>query len=214
MHLHLVKKDFLLAKKYWIVLLIAAVVLPVFIQTKLTAGGEFPAFFLSTLYVVFLLFNTVSMMEDKYRGAALLCATPYTRTALVAAKYLFIFSVFFGCFILYTLAVLLSPVTISMIDMYDFGRALLLFTVIFGVLIPVQYRFGYEKSRYIFFFLVFLTPFVLPGIMKALQHDNAGTMSPLPFSSPLLGLLFVLLAFVIGGISLSITIRIYSTRNL
>ena len=90
MLLHLVKKDFLLSKKYWIVLLVAAILLPVFIQTKLVSGGEFLSFSLSTLYIVFLLFSTVSMMEDKYKGAALLCTTPYTRNALVKLYWLWL----------------------------------------------------------------------------------------------------------------------------
>lgn len=72
---HLVKKDFLLAKKHLAFMLGVAFVLPVFISSKLPVSGSFLAFFISWLYFVYLLFNTVSMIEYKYKGAALLCAT-------------------------------------------------------------------------------------------------------------------------------------------
>jgi len=213
MLIHLVKKDFLLVKKYWIVMLIAAIVLPIFIQTKLISGEKFLSFFLSMLYIAFLMFSTVSIMEDKYKGAALLCATPFTRNALVKSKYLFILSLFIGCYILYTLAAVFSPFKIGMLSLYDIGRTFFIITVIFGVIIPVQYRFGYEKSRYILFIITFLTPFVLPNIMKALQNSATESIS-LPFSLSVVGLLLGVLAFVVGGISLRISIQIYTSKNL
>ncbi|MCP1312665.1 ABC-2 transporter permease [Paenibacillus tyrfis] len=212
---HLVKKDFLLAKKYWIIMLLAAMVLPVFMHTKLDfIAGEFLPFFLSTLYIVFLLYSTVSMMEYKYKGSSLLCATPYTRKTIVMSKYFFVVAIFIGCCSLYTIAALISPVKVGLLDLSEVGRTFLLLSIIFGVMIPVQYRFGYEKSRYIFFFLIFLTPFVLPNIMKLLQQNGAVFPASLPFSLFVLDVLFVLLAFVIGGISMVLSIRIFSNKNL
>lgn len=46
MLLHLVKKDFLLAKKHLAFMLAAAFVLPVFISSKLPVAGSFLAFFI------------------------------------------------------------------------------------------------------------------------------------------------------------------------
>lgn len=210
---HLVKKDLLLAKKYWVILLIAAVVLPAFIHTKLMAGGEFPSFFLSTLFIVYLLFNSISMAEDKFRGAAYLCATPYTRKKLVNAKYMMIAALFLGCYLLYTLTALFGPIEMRMLNLYDIGLAFLILQLAFGIIIPVQYRFGYEKSRYIFFFMIFMTPFVLPNMIKVLQNSNID-VAALPISQPLQGVLFVLLAVAIGAISLFLSIRIYASHDL
>ncbi|XID93924.1 ABC-2 transporter permease [Paenibacillaceae bacterium WGS1546] len=210
---HLVKKDLLLAKKYWMILLIAAIVLPAFIHTKLMAGGEFPSFFLSTLFIVYLLFNSVSMAEDKFRGAAYLCATPYTRKKLVIAKYMMIALLFLGCYLLYTLMALFGPIEMRLLNLYEFGLAILILDLAFGVIIPVQYRFGYEKSRYIFFFMIFITPFVMPNVIKGLQNSSID-LTVIPISQPVQGLLFVLLAFAIGAISLSLSIRIYASHDL
>ncbi|MFF2484603.1 ABC-2 transporter permease [Paenibacillus sp. NPDC058071] len=216
MLLNLVKKDFLLTKKYWIVMFIAAIALPVFIHTKIAFFSEagFLPFFLSTLYIIFLLFSTVSMMEDKHRGAAYLCATPYTRNTIVRSKYLFIIAIFLGCYVLYTLTTLFSPIKINMLGISDIGQTFFIVTIVFSVIIPVQYRFGYEKSRYIFFFLIFLTPFLLPNMMKIFQSNGITVVDLLSISQSIMGLLLVLMALVIGLISLRISIRIYSNKSL
>lgn len=64
----------------------------------------------------------------------------------------FIMAIFIGCYVAYTLVALFNPTKTVMLDISDLGKAFLLISVIFGVMIPVQFRFGYEKSRYIFFF--------------------------------------------------------------
>ena len=215
MLLHLVKKDFLLAKKYVILMLVVALALPIFIQSRLdTAAGQFLPFFLSTLYIVYLLFNTVSMKEYKYRGSALLCATPYRRNAIVQAKYLFVLAIFLGCCVLYSLAALISPVQGNMLAMSDMVRAFFAITLIFAVMIPIQYRFGYEKSRMIFFFLVFLTPFGLSTVMDALQKRGATFDISLPLPPLAMELLLVLLALLIGGVSMQLSVRIFSKKPL
>lgn len=215
MLLHLVKKDFLLAKKYWIVMIAIAVAMPVFLHIK--AGfiaGQFFGFFLSTLYIVFLLFNTVSMMEYKYKGSALLCAAPYTREAIVKAKYAFALAIFVGCYILYTLIALLVPFDMELLRFSEIGGAFFILSVIFGAVIPIQYRFGYEKSRLIFMCLIFFTPFVLPSVMKMLQQDGLGFHLALPFPQTVQDVLLVGAALFIGWISMGISVRIYSEQSL
>ncbi|WP_159883546.1 ABC-2 transporter permease [Paenibacillus puerhi] len=213
---HLVKKDFLLAKPYWIIMLIAAAALPVFIHTRLihSGGGGFLPFFLSTLYVIFLLFSTVSTMEYKYRGAALLCATPYTRKAIVRSRYYFIMTLFLVCYMIYGLTALFSPIKIEMLHFADVGRAFLLIMVAFGVIIPVQYRFGYEKSKYIFFFLVFLTPFVLPYFANLFQTRSSLLPIAPPISPFFMEWFFIVAALAIGELSSRISIRVYANQNL
>lgn len=88
MLLHLVKKDLILAKKYLLFMLIFAVVGPIFINSKLVFdNGSFISFLITVLFVEFIVFNMVSMQEDKYRGAALLCTTPHTRNGVIKANF-------------------------------------------------------------------------------------------------------------------------------
>ncbi|MBG9791829.1 hypothetical protein ABD76_04665 [Paenibacillus dendritiformis] len=214
MLLHLVKKDFLLAKKHLAFMLAVAFVLPVFISSKLPVAGSFLAFFISWLYFVYLLFNTVSMMEYKYKGAALLCATPYTRQALVKAKYLFIGILFAACFLIYTIAALILPSNLELLSAASFAGSFLLFSLIFGILLPFQYHFGYEKSKYVFMIFVFLTPFVSPVIVRA-AHDSRFSLGlNLPLPPAVQAWLPALLGLLIGWMSMRLSLAIYSRQNL
>ncbi|WP_232697619.1 ABC-2 transporter permease [Brevibacillus daliensis] len=212
---HLVKKDFLLAKKYWFIMLIAAFVLPIFINIKVDFMPRgFLAFFLSTLFIQYLLFNSVSMIEYKYKGHALLCATPYTRRAMVRAKYLFILAIFVGCYISYCLLAIFIPTKIEMLSLSDVGVSILIVAVIFGIIIPVQYRFGYEKSKYIFMFIIFLFPFVFPMMIESMQAHQIGLQDLLPFSQIVQDFFLGILALLISWMSMGLSTRIYSKQNL
>ncbi|GAA3412557.1 ABC-2 transporter permease [Paenibacillus hodogayensis] len=215
MMMHLVKKDFLLAKKYWIVMLIASVALPVFIHIKLGFMAQgFLTFFLSTLYILYLLFSTVSMIEYKYRGSTFLCATPYTRQKIVKSKYYFALTIFIGCYMLYTVTAFVAPVQMDVLGPADIGWSFLIITVIFGAIIPVQFYFGYEKSKYIFMFFVFLMPFVFPTVLKSFQASGAGLAVTLPGYPLVQDALLALLALLIGRISMEVSVRIYANKNL
>jgi ABC-2 type transport system permease protein len=212
---HLVKKDFLLVKKYLIMMCAAEFGFSVFLSNQIShLVGGFLIFFLTTLIVQYALFNSVSLVEYKYKGSALLCATPYTRSSLVHAKYLFNLAVFICCCILYTIAAFLFPSMVVMLNISTFGLSLLIITVVFGVIIPVQYQFGYEKTKFIFLVLIFVTPFVLPAIIKTLQANHVSPQISLPIPHILQELLPVLLAIIIGVISMFISVKIYSKKDL
>lgn len=214
MLLHLVKKDSLLVKKYLIIMFAAAIILPVFIKirTESLAGGGFLAFFISTLFIQFLLFNSVSMLEYKYKGSALLCATPYTRNALVISKYIFLLIMFAGCYILYTLTALLIPKQLDMLSLSDLGISFMILSVVFSIMLPVQYHFGFEKAKYIFFFCIFITPFVSPVIMKYIESGSVDFR--LSANETIQDLAPFVLALVAGIISMLVSIRIYANKNL
>ncbi|MEJ8545301.1 ABC-2 transporter permease [Brevibacillus borstelensis] len=213
---HLVKKDFLLAKKYWIVMLVAAFVLPIFIHTRVDfITGGFLGFFISTLFIQYLLFNTVSMIEYKCKGAALLCATPYTRRAMVRAKYVFILAIFAGCYMLYSLSALAIPALAESLSASEVGLAVLILAVFFGTMIPVQYRYGYEKSKHIFMFILFLFPFVFPVMLKSMMQANRFELHDvIPLPQTVQGLFFGVLALLILGISMELSVRIYAKQSL
>lgn len=98
MLINLVMKDFLLVKKYFLILLVFAAIAPIYLSSQLQLNdGGLVSFLLTVILMEYILFGTVSKFEDQYKGAALLCATPYTRSAFVKAKYLFSFCNFYLC---------------------------------------------------------------------------------------------------------------------
>lgn len=213
---HLVKKDLILAKKYLLVMLIFAVVAPIFFYSKLRfSNGSFASFLITVLFMEYILFNMVSMQEDKYGGSALLCTTPYTRNGVIKAKYLYVLVIFIGCFLLYNLATAIGSSTgLARLNIYSVGIALLIISVFFGILIPIQTKFGYEKTKYIFFILIFLTPFILPAIIEWYQSTNFNINFSLSLPQTVKVWMPFVISILIGLISMIISIRIFSKKNL
>ncbi len=212
---NLVKKDLILAKRYLIFMLVFAIGAPIYIEIQTgSLSGGFLGFVITVLFVLYMLFNTVSMSEDKYQGSALLSATPYTRSALVKAKYIFILLIFVGSYIIYSITSALVLAHLPMLNISTLGISLFLIALYFGIIIPLQYQFGYEKVRYISFFAIFITPFVFPGILKWLHSNNISLQMMLPIPQGIQDLLPFLLAVLIGFLSMAVSIRIYSKKDL
>jgi len=212
----LVRKDTLLVKKYMLIMLFAAIILPVFIKLKtdfLVSGGAF-AFFMSTLFIQYILFNSVSTVEYKYKGSILLSATPYGRKAQVQSKYLFLMLLFISCYLLYTLTALLFPRQMELLSLADLGSSLLILALVFSILIPVQYKFGFEKAKYIFFFGIFMTPFVTPILLNYIQERDISLQLHLPLPTLANAAVPVVLALAISIISMKVATRIYEKQNL
>lgn len=216
MLLHLVKKDFILAKRYIIFMIIFAAIGPVFIYTRLGINdGSFTSFLITVLFTEYILNNTVSLQEDKYKGAALLCTTPHSRNGVIKAKYLFILVIFTGSFLLYNLsAAIASNVGLTKLSIYNTGTALLIIAIFFGILIPVETKFGYEKTKYIFFIIIFLTPFLLPAMIDWYQSTGVNLHINIAIPQPIKEWLPFGLAILLGWFSMLISIRIYSMKNL
>lgn len=210
---NLVKKDFILVKKYLVVMFIFTVVAPIWLKISLGNVG-FVGFFIIVLLLEYMLFNSVTMLEDKYKGSALLCTTPYTRKALVKAKYIFILAIFICTYIIYTITAIVAPIGIDRLNIFTFGMSLLIITIYFGIIIPMQYKFGYEKIRYISFAIIFISPFAVPNIVKWLVSKNISFQIIIAFPQVIQNLLPYFLAVVIGIISMILSINIYSKKNL
>ena len=143
-------------------MIIFAVAGPTFIAIQSDVlNGSFIGFLVTVLFLEYILFSTVSMTEDKYKGSALLCTTPYTRDTVVKAKYLFIFVIFICSLLVYTITSNITSLGLQRLTITDIGISFLTISLFFGILLPLQFKFGYEKTRYISFALVFLTPFLL-----------------------------------------------------
>lgn len=216
MLLHLVKKDLILAKKYLLFMVVFAVLGPIFIFSRLGfANGSSVSFLTTVLFAEYILFNMISMQEDKYRGSALLCTTPHTRNGVIKAKYLFILVVFIACFLLYNLATAIGASTgLTRLSIMNVGISLLIISAFFGILIPVQTKFGYEKTRYIFFIVIFLTPFLLPIIIEWYQSNNFNINLNLPIPQAAKDWIPFVIAILIGFISMVVSIQIFSKKNL
>jgi len=133
---------------------------------------------------------------------------------LVKAKYLFMLVIFICAYIIYTITIVVSSLGIVRLNIFTFGISLLIITIFFGIIIPLQYQFGYEKTKYIFFAIIFITSFGTPTLLKWMQSNNIILQITLPFPQIVQDLLPCLLAIIIGFVSMIVSIHIYSKKNL
>ncbi|MGE8205580.1 ABC-2 transporter permease [Heyndrickxia sp. NPDC080065] len=212
----LVKKDLLLAKKYLMFMTIFSFVSPLLIASRSSFSDTgFVSLLITVLLTEYILYISISSLEDKSKGAALLCTTPYKRNGVIKAKYLLILIIFMCCFILYTILTYLgiSP-NIQQMSITKIGTIMLVLSIFFGILIPVQVKFGYEKTKYIGFIIVFLTPFVLPNLIKWYTSSNLSINFTISLSQNIYGWIPFVLSLIIGYISMQVSIRIYSKKDL
>jgi ABC-2 type transport system permease protein len=210
--LHLVKKDCLLVKKYMLFMMVVAIAIPLFVWLRIPQLLGFGAFLISVIFTEFMLYQSTSMAELKYpKAAALLSAAPYPRSALVKAKYFFHFLIFVYCYAAYSLLAWVVP-RINHLDPLGVIAALFISTVLYGVYTPIQYKLGYEKTKYFFSLVILLPPFVLPALIKANMKDHIEGWLALP--AALQYLLLAAAILVIAFISLNASIRIYANKEL
>lgn len=217
---NIVKKDFILAKRYLLLVFIFAIVGPFFIESKAGfVGGGFISFFITAFFIQYMLFSSISMAEYKYKGSIHLCVTPYTRKLIVKGTYLFILTGFILSTFIYIALASLTPINIPIINIsvdlpfpatWIVGTSFLVIAIYFSIIIPLQYKFGYEKTKYMLSSFIFVFPFILPRLVVAIEARNIKLVP----NSPYLNLLPYILAMLIGMTSILITEKVYSQKDL
>lgn len=212
MLLHLVKKDILLVKKYFLFTMLVVVVIPLFIMLRIPEFLGFNAFLISVIFAEFMLYQYVSMAEMKYpKATALLCGTPYPRSMLVKARYAFLLLIFAYCYVAYTVLALFVP-KVEYLTPLSILTSLLILTILFGIYTPIQYKLGYEKTKYFFSIVIVATPFILPGLSNVDIKLNFSELSAMPMLAKYLILIVAVIAILC--ISLIVSIKIYSKKDL
>jgi ABC-2 type transport system permease protein len=168
-------------------------------------------FVCSVIFVVLMLLQYVSLKEYQYpKAATLLCATPFSRKATVLSKYIFCMVIYFICCIAFGIETLIIP-GLGTADMSLFALMFLVTSVFVGVYLPVQYKFGYEKTRFVYMVFIMASPIILPLIMRmeSFNMDFLSTLSPYLICG---GIIFV--GLVVLAISASLSMKIYEKTDL
>lgn len=212
MLLHLIKKDFIIAKKYVWLMLIVVLLIPPFILWRTPELSGSLSFVISVTFAVFILLMYVSMKEFQYpKATALLCATPFPRSLVVMSKYGFCLVVFVICSVLYWIETLILP----KVGEFHFDTVLAVFTgisLIISIYLPVQFKLGYEKTKFFFIVVIMATPFLLPQLTKIGGSSFLTALSSIP--DALLLVILVIISFLVLVSSLLISIKIYSQKDL
>ena len=215
---YLVKKEFLLVKAYLLAIILLTVAIPLFVNAQMNPiigkNSGFLAYCLESIFVQFLLSSSASLMESKYpKAQALLSTTPYTRKLLVVAKYSFFLIIFLYSTLMFMLFSTISPTYFGEFEVLVIGPVFLFLCLFIGIVVPLEYKFGYEKTRYIYSFALVIIPFIISRFSKLSDLLSIKRyMENIP-----VGLQFtlsILLGCFIGFVSIWISIGIYSKKEL
>ena len=207
----LIKKDFLIVKKYVLIMLAVIALIPPVMRWRTPEFTGVFGFILSVIFSVFMLLQYVSLKEYQFpKAATLLCETPFSRKMMVLSKYIFCMAIYAICCIVFGLETLFVP-ELGTSDIKLFAFMFLVVSVFIGIYLPVQYKLGYEKTKFACAVIIVASPFILPLIMRA-ESLNLNFLSMLPPYLVYCGI--VLIGLAILAISIYISMGIYDKADL
>lgn len=208
---HLIKKDVLIVKKYVLIMLACAVLIPPFMLWRAPQYTGVLGFMLSVIFCVLMLLQYISLKEYQFpKAAALLCATPYSRRMIVLSRYVFCMITYVVCCMIYGIETSVIP-ELGSCDIKLFVLMFFMTSVFISIYLPLQYKLGYEKTKFSFFVVILASPFILPQLM---EMEN-GTLDFLSLLSPILAYGGItLLSLGILTVSTFLSMRFYSRIDL
>lgn len=210
--LNLIKKDFLLIKDQLVLILLVSIIIPIYVGNKI--NNSFLTLLMTTAFSEYFIFSAISVLEEKYDGQKYLCITPYNRRSIVAARYLNINWVFLFNVIIYFILYLTNLTHMENISINSIGAVLLVINTLFAIFIPVEYRFGYSKSKYILMIMFVIIPtWGLVLLNNIVNHFSFGIENILHILSELNGFIFLSSALILIFISYNISINIYNIKD-
>ncbi|HEX2946219.1 MAG TPA: ABC-2 transporter permease [Clostridia bacterium] len=163
------------------------------------------------IFVVYLLFSYLAAYDYKYNGHVFIPAFPVTKKKIVEARYIFASITFLSCLVILQIikaAILLigkQQLTLhGMINYEQTGVLFLIFGLFFGVILPVYYKLGYQKTRW-FMFIAMIIAIVIPSIIT-----SAGSS----LDSPIFLLLSVLAVLLFFSVSIKISVKFVNSVNM
>lgn len=204
----LIKKDFMLLKKYVLFIIVIVFALPAAFASKsneVNIVQSTLAFAFEVIYSEFLICRYLSMKEYQYpKTASFLCTLPYTRNMQVASKYLIYFIVFVFCCAAYWIDTLFVPNLIKLSSELVIP-VLFAASILYSVYMPVQYQFGYDKSKLIFMFLLIAFPLLIA---------NANTTMIMEILSKISFPIMLISALAALALSVMASVKIFNGKEL
>lgn len=208
----LVKKDFLIVKKYVGIMLIVSFLIPPIMLWRTPEAAGAMGFTLTIIFSIFMLTQYVSLKEHQYPNAAtLLCATPYPRRLIVLSKYLFCLVIYVVCCLIFGIDTLIFP----KLGTFDIRMAVIIFftvTVFLSVYFPALYKLGYEKTKFVFVLVIMASPILFAALFKPenkIKFDFLNTVS-----ITMLIIFGIVISLIIFSISAILSIKFFEKSDL
>jgi len=180
--------------------------------------GSMIIFYLIVVVFSIMLPGSISVNESKYEKAtAYLSITPYSRGQLVLCKYVFDFIVFAVITLIYSIEALIVPQYVNSVEIIIIAAAFLTMCLLRGFMIPAEFKFGYEKTKYISIIVVMLISFGIPLFIKNMEAGFINnSFFDFFFSQPqyVQNILLFLVGIVMSIISYIISLSIFQNKEL
>ena len=210
MLLQLVKKEFLIVKKYVLLMAAVCILFPIFLLWRMPEFAGIFGFVLVTVFSILMLLQYVSLKETQYpKASTLLCALPFSRKHIVLSRYIFCIVIYFACCLIFGIEALLFP-TLQNVSYRIPIVLFLLVSLCLSIYLPIQYKVGYEKTKLFFTVLIMATPVGFAQLMK--KGINLKFLSNIHPTLLLFGSLIISTMLLV--ISSILSIKIYSKTEL
>lgn len=208
----LIKKDFLIVKKYVGIMLIVSFLIPPFMIWRTPEAAGAMGFTLAVIFSIFMLTQYVSLKEHQYpKVTTLLCATPYPRRLIVLSKYCFCLIIYVACCLIFEIDTLIFP-KLGAFNVKMAVITLLAIVILLSIYFPALYKLGYEKTKFIFVIIIMISPILFAFLFKsknAIKLNFLDTISTTQIS--ILGIISSILVF---SISAALSIKFFEKRDL
>lgn len=208
----LVKKDFLIVRKYAGIMLIVSFLIPPVMLWRTPEAGGAMGFTLTVIFSIFMLTQYVSLKEYQYpKATTLLCALPYPRKMIVLSKYCFCLIIYAVCCLIFGIDTLIFP-ELGTFEIRMAAIIFLIITVVLSFYFPALYKLGYEKTKFVFVIIIMASPVLFAFLFKpeiAIRFAFLDTVS-----TTTIIVLGVIISLVVSSISAILSIRFFENSDL
>lgn len=217
---NLIRKDALLVRKYIYIMMVLAFVAPPILFINMKVDKEMAAFYAPIIFFIVLfvtvlfLSNSVSQVDERYnKGCAYLCTTPYGRKQIVISKYLFSYLIFVSYCVIYKLSGLLFGDYMVELDWKMISASFVVITIFRCILLPLEFKFGYEKTKYIITFLIIGMPFIVSLLFGEFSLSDIKLDRILEMDA-LTSVVAALIVVITNGVSIGLSCYIFERKDL
>lgn len=212
--LNLMRKDFLIAKKMWIIVLILYWIVPIFLG-YMSDDRTLPASITLSVISILLgmmMLSSVIEEEEKYpKVAALITTIGYKRSTQVISRYVLALLLYIYCLIVYAIESQFVANLLA-ISPLDFAISFFGFTFMMSLYLAIVLKYGVRAGRYIMALVILMTSLGPTLIVKlGFRPDISFLMN---LGETALISLFIALGLLFYLISLTTGMRIYKAKEL
>lgn len=81
-----------------------------------------------------------------------------------------------------------------------------------GIYLPVQYKLGYETTKFAFFIIIMASPFIVPQLLK--MQGGANWYPLIALSPSILSAEAILIGVIVLAVSAGISVKVYCKADL